>query len=107
MAPRQEVEIDLTELNHSELVLLANWCGLNMSRAVPREAILEALDTLTPNRGTGPFERERKNLNEWLRRWWSVVQMQVSKKVCPDCYRCREIQVLDCYSMNRVNIEGS
>ena len=104
MAPNREIEIDLSELNHSELVLLANWNGLNASRALPREELEEMLATLTPNRRPGPFDKVRQELSDWLVKYWARIQMQVPKKVCPNCHECREFQVLDCFAANRENL---
>lgn len=107
MAPKQEKVVSLGSLNQSELVLLANWNKLNASRALTREQLLEMLNTLTPNEQPGPFDRERQVLSDWLKRYWSSVRMQVPKKVCPDCFQCRDIQILDCYTANRANLGGS
>jgi len=105
MAKMPEGDIDLDHLNHTELVALANWNGLNASLAYPREKILHALETFTPFEA-GPFDDMRSRMNKWLLRWWNIVRMQVPKKVCPNCSLCRDAQVLDCYSRNKDKIEG-
>ncbi len=104
MARIPEVHIDLSDLNHSELVLLAKWCGLPASRAIPREVLMQSLETFDPVDVPIPLDKQRKQMSDWLKRWWDVVRMQVPKKVCPDCMKCSDLQVLDCYSRNESNI---
>lgn len=98
------VDIDLSELNHSELVLLAKWCDLPASRALPREVLIESLQSFQPVDIPIPFDKKRQEMSNWLKRWWDVVRMQVSKKVCPRCDLCKDLQVLDCYTKNEANI---
>ena len=104
MVKLPEGDFDITDLNHTELVQLANWNGLKASRAYPRERIIEALENYQPFED-GPFDHWRVKLSKWLHRWWSIVRMQVPKKVCPRCDLCRDAQVLDCYMKNKTNIE--
>jgi len=104
MAKVPVVHIDLSELNHSELVMLAKWCGLPASRAVPRDLLVESLEAFTPIEAPMPLDEKRKQMSEWMKRWWNVVRMQVPKKVCPDCTKCHDLQVLDCYTRNESNI---
>lgn len=99
-----EVNIDLSELNHSELVLLARWNGLPASRAIPRGVLESELKTFVPAEVPIPLDDKRKQMSEWLKRWWDVVRMQVAKKVCPKCSMCSDLQVLDCYTRNESNI---
>jgi len=106
MVREQELDIDLSDLNHSELILLARWNGLNASRAVPREEIIEALSTFQPLPYPQPFEEEGKRLSAWMTRWWKdKLRMQAEKKVCPRCRFCQEAQVILCFNVNRHNIE--
>lgn len=100
-----EVHVDLALLNHTELVLLAKWCGLPSSRGMPREMLLESLETLTPVEVTIPFDEKRQLLSNWLKRWWNNIRMQMPKKVCPNCHLCKDLQVLDCYSENEKQIK--
>lgn len=104
MARIPDVHIDLENLNHSELVLLAKWCDLPASRALPREKLVESLVTLEPIEALMPIQEMRETLCKWLVRWWDRVQMQAAKKVCPACHKCRDLQVLDCYLRNKSNI---
>jgi hypothetical protein len=99
-----DVHIDLENLNHSELVLLAKWCELPASRAMPREKLIDSLETFKPVEGAVPFQDLAETLSTWLLRWWDRVRMQAAKKVCPKCHKCRDMQVLDCYTRNRANI---
>ena len=105
MAKLPDADYDLDSMNHSELVQLANYNGLNASRAAPREVLIEHLKTFTRFEER-PFDGMRHDLSQWLQRWWSRLRMQMPKKVCPDCFQCRDAQILDCYSRNRANIEG-
>jgi len=101
-----EIDIDLDELNHSELVLLAEWCGLPASRGVPRRILIKALNEFEPIEIQNPIDKNRLAVSRWLERLWDRVQMQVGKKVCPNCYACRDIQVLECHALNRKQIGG-
>jgi hypothetical protein len=105
MARLPEIHVDLTVLNHSELVLLAKWSGLPASRGLPREVLIESLETFTPSELPIPFDEKRRQLQEWLERWWNNIRMQMPKKVCPDCSLCKDLQVLDCYSENERQIK--
>lgn len=104
MAKVPDVHIDLSELNHTELVLLARWCDLPASRAIPREVLEQSLETFIPVDVPIPLDKMRKEMSDWMKRWWDVVRMQVSKKVCPNCHLCKDLQVLDCYTHNETNI---
>jgi len=44
-------------------------------------------------------------MHDWLKRWWDNIQMQMPKKVCPNCHLCKDLQVLDCYSKNEKQIK--
>jgi hypothetical protein len=105
MARLPEIHVDLTVLNHSELVLLAKWCGLPASRGMSREVLIESLETFQPSELPIPFDEKRQLMSEWLKRWWSNIRMQMPKKVCPNCRLCRDLQVLDCYSENEKQIK--
>lgn len=99
-----EIQIDLTELNHSELVVLAKWCGLPASRAFPREDLINSLETFIPIDLPLPIVDVRNALMGWLNRWISKLRMQFGKKVCPACNNCRELQVLACFKRNESQI---
>ena len=104
MAKYQEFTQKLTDLNHSELVLLAKWCGLPASRAFTREMLIESIETYTPIDLPVPLDDKRKATSEWMQRWWDKVRMQVPKKVCPNCHLCKDFQALDCYVLNEHHI---
>jgi hypothetical protein len=106
MAAKPGKEVSLHLMNQSELVTLANYNELNASRAIPQGQLIEMLQSLTPSRDPGPFDKERYELSQYMIRHWDKFQMQVYKKVCPDCYKCRDLQVLEHYLANRVNIGG-
>ena len=105
MARTPDIHIDLQALNHSELVLLAKWSGLPASRGMPREILIESLETFQPTMVPVPLDDKRKLMSEWLKRWWDVIRMQMPKKVCPNCHLCRDLQVLSCYSKNEASIK--
>jgi len=105
MARTPDIHIDLNMLNHSELVLLAKWCGLPASRGMPREILMSSLETFQPAELPIPFDEKRTQMSEWLKRWWNNIRMQMPKKVCPNCHLCKDLQVLDCYSENEKQIK--
>ena len=96
-----EEEVDLSELNHTELVQLAQWLGLPASRGVPRDDLILSIENLSPLAFTSSTEEMRTKLMSWLTRHWEKIQMQAAKKVCPRCNLCRDAQVLECYTKNR------
>lgn len=107
MVPKTpDIQIDLGSLNHTELVLLTKWCGLPASRGWPREILTESLQKFAPETLSIPFDIHREKINDWMARWWERLQMQVDKKVCPDCTLCGDSQVLNCYLDNKTLIEG-
>jgi len=95
-------DIDLEDLNHSELVLLAKWVGLTKaSRAVPREVLIESILNFEPLPFDNPFNPMRKEMSDWLKRWWDRLQMQAPKAECPNCDLCKDVQALECFEMNK------
>jgi len=107
MARYPDNPIDLTALNHSELVVLAKWCGLPASRGISREALIESLETYNPTNLPIPFSEKGKQLSEWIQRHWDNLRMQMPKKICPNCRLCSDLQVLDCYSRNERQFKAS
>jgi hypothetical protein len=96
-----EIDVDLEALNHSELVLLAHWADMrNVSRAIPRDMIITALRTMEPINIPNPADPQRTAMSQWLRRRWSSVQMQAPKSECPECFKCRDIQAIECHANN-------
>lgn len=106
MPKYQPVELDFEEFNDSELVLLCHWAGLPASRAIPREVLLESIESVQPIDFKNSVDEKRKKLSSWLKRYWERIQMQASKRVCPSCHQCRDLQVLECYFANRKYLEG-
>jgi hypothetical protein len=106
LVKRQEEYPDLDDLNDSELVLLCNWMGIGASRAWPREELLFSLENFEALDIDGPVDEDRGILSDFLKRIWRRIQMQMSKKVCPNCHECRELQVLECYRKNRKHLGG-
>ena len=101
MVKQPVIHIDLDELNHSELVALCRWVEIEASRAWPRHLLIEALEQFQAIELEDPLDRLRNKLSPWLRRYWVQIQMQASKKVCPNCHLCRDAQVIECYNKNR------
>ena len=101
-----KVEVNLSDLNRSELVLLANWCCLGATQANSREELIQALETMLPLNTPAAFVDEAGRLHQWIEFHWNVFQMQVGKRVCPNCEQCRDLQVLECYRFNRLRLEG-
>jgi hypothetical protein len=105
MVKTPDIHVDLVELNHSELVLLAKWCGLPASRGMPREMLIEELENFTPTEVPVPFDEKREALSAWIKNHWSTLRMQMPKKVCPNCHQCKDLQILDCYTKNEKHIK--
>jgi hypothetical protein len=99
------VEVNFDELNHSELVLLANWNQLGATRANTREEIIQALEIMQPLNTPAAFRDEAERLSAWINLHWNVFQMQVGKRVCPNCDQCSDLQNLECYRLNRSRLE--
>lgn len=107
MVHQPEKHIDLNELNHSELVALAQWVGIQeATRAWPRALLMHSLENFQPFAVEDPMDKFRDKIQPWLKRWWGRVRMQMTKAVCPNCENCRDFQVLDCWQQNKHRIEG-
>jgi hypothetical protein len=106
MARFSNVDLDLDEVNNTELVALCEWAGFQASRAWPREVLLNALLKFEPPGVPEPLEKFRSSLSKWLTKYWKRIQMQAQKKVCPNCFLCGELQVLSCYAKNRKYFKG-
>jgi hypothetical protein len=100
MAKTPRLHVDLQSLNQSELILLAKWNDLPASRAMSREMLIDSLENFHPVDAPMPVDDLRKLVSTWLTRNWDRVRMQLPKKVCPDCFKCRDLQVLNCYTKN-------
>lgn len=106
MARFADIDLNLEEVNDTELVALCHWAGMrNASRAWPREVLIGSLRTFDPPDVPMTLHENRKSLSKWLQRYWKKIQMQVQKKVCPNCHLCSEVQVLACYSKNSKNFK--
>lgn len=106
MVKLPEIHIDLDQLNDSELVRLCQWVGIEASRSWPRKLLVHTLENFEASDFEDPIDKYRYRLSEWLKMHWKRIRMQMDKKVCPDCYLCRDLQVLECYNDNRRKIEG-
>ena len=62
-----DIRMELEDLNHSELVALANWCGLNASRGIPRSVLYDHLRRFIPFREETPFDRMRVDVSSWIK----------------------------------------
>jgi hypothetical protein len=107
MVHQPERPIDLTQLNHTELVALAQWVGIKeANRAWPRELLVYVLENFQTVGIEDPMDKFRNKVKPWLKRYWDRVRMQMTKAVCPNCEHCRDFQVLECYYRNKSRIEG-
>jgi len=96
------IEVDFDEINHTELVKLCHWVGMpNVSRAIPRDMIIQTLEQLDVIDIHNPVDKKREELSNWMKRYWSVLEMQVRKSECPDCTLCGDLQVVECHTDNK------
>jgi len=103
---KPDFDIDLNDLNDSELVALCNWVDIRASRAWPRDLLIWSLENFEPVDIAQPFDVERGRMKAYLKMYWDRYQLQVDKKVCPNCFDCSELQILSCYNKNKKRIEG-
>ena len=103
-APKtEEISVDLSAMNHTELVLLARWMGMKATRAIPRDVLVSAIAEFKTIDFRNPIDSYRKTLSTWLTRHWKLVQMQMEKEVCPHCDQCCDMRALDCFLINKSN----
>lgn len=100
-------KVELHEFNDSELVALCLWIGIKASRAWPRWLLVQSLEEFVDYDVPNHLVGYQTKMNAWLMRYWDRIRMQMRKKVCPGCSNCRDLQVLECYDLNRKNIEGT
>lgn len=107
MPKYDDIHLDLDEINDTELVALCKWVGIdNASRAWPREILMRSLLHMVRPDVPQVLEKRRVPLSKWLQRYWGVIQMQVQKRVCPECTLCTELQVMTCYEKNSKYLRG-
>lgn len=107
MIKQPDISIDLQSVNSSELVALCRWVGIkSASRGWSRDLLIEALESFQDFEVDDPIDPYRKMMREFLLRYWERVQMQAPKKTCPECYNCRDLQVMECFNRNRTAIMG-
>jgi hypothetical protein len=100
------MEIDLSEVNHTELVRLCQWVGIPASRGIPREVLVQMLESFDNFEIPNPYDSAREIVSQFLNRYWDRIRMQAQKKVCPDCSLCRDMQVQECFNMNERSLKG-
>jgi hypothetical protein len=100
------MNIDLDMVNHTELVRLCQWMDIPATRGIPREVLVQALETFTDPEIPNPFDECRQQVSQFLERYWDRIRMQAQKKVCPDCFLCRDLQALECFNMNKKSLRG-
>jgi len=106
LVKQPEMEIDLNEVNHSELVRLCQWMGISANRGIPREVLVQMLEDFEDYEIPNPIDEARGIVSQFLDRYWDRIRMQAQKKVCPDCSLCRDMQVLECFNMNKKSLRG-
>jgi hypothetical protein len=100
------MEIDLDKVNHTELVRLCHWMGIPANRGIPREVLVQMLENFEDIGAPNPIDVAREIVSQFLRRYWDRIRMQAQMKVCPDCTLCRDMQVLECFNMNKKSLRG-
>ncbi len=104
MALVPDITINLREMNHSELVRLAQWIGMaNATRAFTRDVLVEAIESMQALEMNNPVDARRRAMKDWLTRYWDRLQMQAPKSECPDCFKCGDTQAVECYHLNKNN----
>ena len=103
---KSDSDVNLNDLNDSELVLLCSWLGIRASRAWPRDLLIYSLENFEPVDIPQPFDEERTKMSGFLKMHWDRFRLQVDKKVCPNCFECREMQIMSCFNKNRRRIGG-
>jgi len=95
----------LDQLNHTELVSLARLNGIpGAAKSVPREVLIYALRNLEPIDLSSPTAGIADRMSKWLIRWWARLQDTAPKSCCPNCPGCPDLQILDCYEVNKGQI---
>lgn len=95
------------ELNHTELVQLAQRVGfVGVTRAVPREEVILALQTWNLPETKDPLEAMRDKYIDWINRRKDRVGMQMPRGFfCPQCHICPDAQFADCWIDNHHRID--
>lgn len=74
---RDPLRVDLRNPNQTELVALARFNGIQACRGVPRDVLIQSLETMEPTaEGSDPFQEMRERLFRWLELYWGKFQMQ-------------------------------
>jgi hypothetical protein len=99
----EHLKLDYDALNKTELLTLAVKADIpGASPAVPREELIGALQNLEPIPYGNPMDDCRAAMSTWLTRYWDIVQMQVPRDECPDCFlRCSDVQIAMCTITNK------
>lgn len=105
-SPKTYEDPDWENMNHTELVQLASWVGLEgVSHGISRELLISALDAFEQVPGAAnPMDIHRKKLSGFLTRNWSKCEMQVPYERCPRCTLSSDAQVAKCYLENQHQI---
>lgn len=97
-----DLEINYEVLNKTELLTLAIRADIpGASPVASREELIQALQGLEPIPYGNPMDDCRTAMSAWLIRYWDIVQMQVPRDECPDCFlRCSDAQIAMCTLKN-------
>lgn len=106
MVKQPVMEIDLGRVNHSELTRLCQWVGIPASRGIPRGVLIQMLENFESLDIANPIDEDRKVVSQFLHKYWDRIRMQAQKRVCPNCFLCQDIQVLECFNMNKKSLKG-
>jgi aminoglycoside phosphotransferase family enzyme len=92
-------------MNHTELVELARFNDIpGASKAASREELIESIHEMKPVETENPIDGLRNRMSKWLKRYWDVFRSQVTHEECPECHKCCDLRVIDCYLSNEDQI---
>jgi hypothetical protein len=100
--------VNYDELNHSELVSLANFNDVRgASRAVPREDLIRAIETHTDLPQTTVLHTIREEFAAWVKAHWDTqLRMQIKEPGISDKgVTCSDLQLLNYYMANEEDIQ--
>lgn len=100
--------MNFDDFNHSELVAIAKFNDIRgISRATPREFIIEAIHVLEDVDIFSSLEINKNDMSRWLQTFWAD-KFDLQKppgRPCPSCISCTDLQITACYAENKGDIE--
>jgi hypothetical protein len=95
------------DLNDTELVALARFNDIRgAGRAVPRDTLIQALQSYTDIPTHSPLDWLRADMSAWLKDGWKKrsFQLQALSNRCPNCWASTDLQALACHHSNEEKI---